>query len=262
MTLVSAEKEYADSPFNLIETPAHAQNMKIEPMDQFVEAASLMALAHNMIIRGLNSIYRQSLYVEPKDYKSFINYASCWYEVLEAHHKSEEQEFFPLVESHAGEQGLMDGSIEQHHAFLPPLEAYKSYLQSVTNNPQDFSGSHLNSLIDAFAPALMAHLTDEISSLLSLSRFGLERLPLASIWKPIAKRSGDGLSKTGALMFFFLNIDVEYEDGMWSNWPPIPRPVRAIMVRALGLQNKSWWRFASCRYDGKMKKLHVAESQN
>jgi hypothetical protein len=115
----------------------------------------------------------------------------------------------------------------------------------------------LNTLIDAFAPTLFTHLGDEISSLLELSRFGADKLPLADIWEPIARNSGNGLAKTGAFVFFLLNIDYEFEDGLWGHWPPIPVPIRAIMVRALGRMNRGWWRFASCGYNGKMKKLHI-----
>jgi hypothetical protein len=145
-------------------------------------------------------------------------------------------------------------------AFLPPLEAYKSYLTSISKTPQNFSGVHLNTLIDAFAPTLFDHLTEEISSLLSLSRFGDNKLPLASIWEPISRKSGSELAKTGPLVFFFLNVDLDYEDGMWCNWPPIPRPVRFVLFRVLAWKNKGWWRFASCGYDGKMKKLYAAKA--
>jgi hypothetical protein len=50
------------------------------------------------------------------------------------------------------------------------------------------------------------------------------KLPLADIWEPIARNSGNGLAKTGAYVFFLLNINYEFEDGS------IPVPIRAIMV--------------------------------
>lgn len=55
-----------------------------KPRDQFVEAASIMALIHNVITRGLNSIYKQAPHVAPEDYKDFIGYASCWYQIIES----------------------------------------------------------------------------------------------------------------------------------------------------------------------------------
>jgi hypothetical protein len=145
-------------------------------------------------------------------------------------------------------------------AFLPPLAAYKSYLTSTSKTPQKFSGVHLNTLIDAFAPTLFDHLTEEISSLVSLSRFGENKLPLNSIWEPISRKAGSEVAMTGPLVFFFLNVDLDYEDGMWRNWPPIPGPVRFVLFRVLAWKNKGWWRFASCGYDGKMKKLYAAKA--
>jgi hypothetical protein len=42
-----------------------------------------MALGHNMIVRGLNSIYLQAPLVKPEDHEDFIQYALCWYQVLD-----------------------------------------------------------------------------------------------------------------------------------------------------------------------------------
>ena len=150
-----------------------------------------------------------------------------------------------------------DFHFKYQDSFLPPLNTYKSYLTSISKDPRTFSGKHLNTLIDAFAPLLFAHLGEEIDTLLALSRFGADKLPLADIWEPIGRKSGSGLEKTGSFLFFFLSIDYEFEGGLWRNWPPIPVPVRAVMVRLLSWRHQGWWRFASCGYDGKMRKLYV-----
>ena len=52
--------------------------------DQYVEAASAMAVVHNIVIRGLNSIYVQAPNVVPGDYQAFIGYCLCWYEVIDS----------------------------------------------------------------------------------------------------------------------------------------------------------------------------------
>jgi hypothetical protein len=52
--------------------------------DQYVRGASIMALVHNSIIRGLNSIYLQAPHVGPKDYKDFIAYCYCWYQYIDS----------------------------------------------------------------------------------------------------------------------------------------------------------------------------------
>jgi hemerythrin-like domain-containing protein len=79
-----------------------------------------MALGHNAIIRGLNSIYLQAPNITPKDNTDFINYAKCWHEVLNGHHEMEETHLFPAIEAKTGEKGIMAGNVEQHRQF--PLQ--------------------------------------------------------------------------------------------------------------------------------------------
>jgi hemerythrin-like domain-containing protein len=76
-----------------------------------------MALSHNVIIRGLNSIYRQAPHVKPEDHADFIAYSKCWFEVLDAHHTSEETSLFPEIEAKTGEKGIMKKNVEQHRSF-------------------------------------------------------------------------------------------------------------------------------------------------
>lgn len=57
-----------------------------------------MANVHNMIIRGLNSIYLQAPHVKPGDVPSFMQYCIQWYLLLEVHHKGEETDFFVKIE--------------------------------------------------------------------------------------------------------------------------------------------------------------------
>ncbi len=73
-----------------------------------------MVLSHNVIIRGLNSIYRQAPNLKPEDHADFIAYAKCWAEVLDAHHTAEETSLFPQIEEKTGERGLMEANVEQH----------------------------------------------------------------------------------------------------------------------------------------------------
>jgi hypothetical protein len=171
-----------------------------------------MALGHNVLIRGLNSIYLQAPHISSEDAPDFICYAKCWHEVLHGHHEMEETVLFPAIEAKTGEKGIMDGNVEQHRissslqfntvfekrkyelmnfqdAFTPGLEAYKAYLDKCSADPSSFSGEELNGLIDAFAPKLFQHLRDEIPSLLSLSRFG-SKVPLQGMIAAEGRRSG------------------------------------------------------------------------
>ncbi|CZT05035.1 uncharacterized protein RAG0_11270 [Rhynchosporium agropyri] len=217
-----------------------------------------MALAHNVMIRGLNSIYLQAPHIEPTDNSSFISYCKCWVENLDEHHEMEEGVLFPEIEAETGEKGIMDGNIEQHHAFMPGLEAFKAYLSTSSFHPSTFSGTHLNNLIDTFARSLIVHLADEIPSLLELSKFG-QSLPLLRLINAEGAKSPLKLSKLGGVPFFAQNLDTEFEEGIWSAWP-MPVVVRWLIPRTVGRWNREWWRWASCDESGRLRELVGPES--
>jgi hemerythrin-like domain-containing protein len=124
--------------FKLIETPIYVKKMAVKslitaqgastntillaslqrPYDPYAEAASIMALGHNVIIRGLNSIYKQAPYIGPQDAEDFVAYAKCWHEVLDAHHSMEETTLFPEIEKKTGKKGIMDVNVQQHRTCL------------------------------------------------------------------------------------------------------------------------------------------------
>jgi hypothetical protein len=45
-----------------------------------------------------------------------------------------------------------------------------------------------------------------------------------------AQKSPLFISVTGGTPFFFRNLDVEFEDGLWREWPPVP----GVIVRIVG----------------------------
>jgi hypothetical protein len=54
-----------------------------------------MALLHNAVLRGYNTIYWQAPNVKPEDYAPFIGYTLAWCKFVVTHHDSEEAELFP-----------------------------------------------------------------------------------------------------------------------------------------------------------------------
>jgi hypothetical protein len=74
-----------------------------------------------------------------------------------------------------------------------------------------------------------------------------------------SKKSPLHLSMTGGVPFFFRNLDVEYEDGLWRGWPEIPGLVWWVMQRTFVAWNWKLWRFASCDETGKLKELAALE---
>lgn len=81
-------------------------------------------------------------------------------------------------------------------AFLPGLEAYKSYLDSCDADDGSFSGTHLTEIIDGFGSTLVAHLKDEIPTLLGLSKYG-SKLPLLDMTNLESQKSPMHISATG-----------------------------------------------------------------
>src|SRR5437667_11013154 len=109
-----------------------------------------MALVHNMMIRGLNSIYLQAPHIAPKDERSFCQYISQWYRLVDIHHSGEEAEFFPQIEKLTGEKGIMDVNLNQHHAFHDGLEAFVAHFRACLAGEVKYDGNKIIAMIDGF----------------------------------------------------------------------------------------------------------------
>ncbi|EXJ70489.1 uncharacterized protein A1O5_06558 [Cladophialophora psammophila CBS 110553] len=136
-----------------------------------------MALAHNGILRGLNSIYLQATHIPREDLAAicdFLTYCQCWGESMQHHHDAEEEVFFPSIEQISGVQGIMDRNIEQHRAFTPGFDLFQEYAR--TCPPQDYDGAKVRSLIEGFAESLSRHLREEIDTLRALDAYDSERV--------------------------------------------------------------------------------------
>ena len=182
---------YADHPFSLIPTPVFLANndAKVHNLDMpapsivpttnpllqpdmFDKLASEMCLVHNMLIRGLNSIYLQAPHIQPADMKPFANYVLGWCHGLHSHHDGEETMFFPAIEKMTGEPGVMDTNVEQHKRFHDGLEQLQAYAGDVVAGKEAYDGGRVVGIIDAFGPALIQHLNDEIPTILGLRQYG------------------------------------------------------------------------------------------
>jgi hemerythrin-like domain-containing protein len=136
-----------------------------------------MSLAHNGIIRGLNSIYLQAPHLPPQDAstaRDFLTYCQCWSESMHHHHDAEEKAFFPDIETLSGVKGLMEENVEQHRAFTPGFEAFETYCR--TCEPAEYDGQKLRDLVEGFAEPLVRHLRDEIETLRALDKYDSTRV--------------------------------------------------------------------------------------
>lgn len=159
-----------------------------------------MANVHNMILRGLNSIYLQAPKISlPTDIADLMLYIKAWADTVHAHHQLEETTLFPRLEALAKESGEADSPMEsnvaQHHAFEPKLEETVAYVQDVRDGKKEFDSKVLTELIDGFAPVLMQHLHDEIGTLIKLEKYDGAKVEEATMaMKAEGKKSVDVVS--------------------------------------------------------------------
>jgi hemerythrin-like domain-containing protein len=167
--------------------------------------ATQMALAHNGIIRGLNSIYLQATNIPREDLttvQDFLTYCQCWCESMHHHHDAEEQEFFPNIERISGVQGLMRRNVEQHQEFTPGFDLFQTYAQTCPVKEHD--GQKIKNLIEGFAEPLTRHLHDEIDTLRALDKYDSEAVRQA--YKRLEKilMDTDNVSSIGIMVILNL----------------------------------------------------------
>ncbi|KAG0641336.1 hypothetical protein HOY80DRAFT_743710 [Tuber brumale] len=252
MTIIGA-RQWADGPFQLITTPALEGDLK----DPFIQAATEMALIHNIIIRGMNSIYLQAPHVPVEDVQPFIGYCKAWSEFLHSHHKNEETILFPSIEKAAGVPGLMQPNVAQHQQFHDGLAKFDEYINAAV--PETFAGQKLIEILDTFARLLTQHLTDEIPTLTSLRKYGFEKVPITEIAELEAKHEFGTINKTTALAFMMTALDVTYEGGIHKNFPPAPAPVRWFLRNVCTLPCRAFWKFAPCSTSGRPRELYLGD---
>jgi hypothetical protein len=73
-----------------------------------------MAVVHNVILRGYNSIYKQAPLIHKRDVRDFLGYCAAWVEMVLGHHLSEETVLFPMLAEGAGVPDLMDTDKNEH----------------------------------------------------------------------------------------------------------------------------------------------------
>ncbi|SPO01922.1 uncharacterized protein DNG_04595 [Cephalotrichum gorgonifer] len=248
---------YADHPFQLCES-IRFRNGKAGDADQFDRAASEMSVVHNLVIRGLNAIYLQAPHIQPSDEKSFCTFITLWHVFIHHHHSEEEESFFPAVEKMAGEKGIMDVNVSQHHEFHDGLDSLAKYAADCVSGEDEYDGARVTRIIDGFGAVLVQHLAEELPCLRDLRRFGEEKM--ADLDK-LFEEQGDKVKTWLSLpdMAVILSMhDTQYEDGLWANWPPIPAPVKLLITHAVGPMARSQaLKFGPVDKSGKMRPLYA-----
>lgn len=161
--------------------------------------------------------------------------------------------YFPELEHASGNAGLMKANVEQHEAFHAPLDAFHQYLEELKKDPTSLDATKFISLIDAFAPALIVHLNDEIPTLLELGR-RFPNVPIKQLDEAHAKKILASVSKTFFIPLVFNCHDRAYEGGKFSDiFPPTPPMVGFLNKWVFSQWYKGAWRFSSSTNDMELK---------
>ncbi|KAF1848856.1 uncharacterized protein K460DRAFT_261730, partial [Cucurbitaria berberidis CBS 394.84] len=135
-------KPWANTPFELLPIPGTPGTQSCTNpgiMSVVIE----MANVHNMLLRGLNSIYLQAPKItQPTDIADLMLYIKAWADTVHIHHSHEELVLFPRLEELAKEarvaEGLMDPNVDQHHLFEPKLAETAAYVQEIMDGKNHF----------------------------------------------------------------------------------------------------------------------------
>lgn len=73
-----------------------------------------MALLHNSILRGYNSIYHQAPIVAGSDKADFVGYCLTWYKFVKSHHDDEEQTLFTKIEELLDDKTIFEETHKEH----------------------------------------------------------------------------------------------------------------------------------------------------
>ncbi|PKS08482.1 hypothetical protein jhhlp_004865 [Lomentospora prolificans] len=255
---------YADQPFGLLHTPTSKLPKDTEP-DLFHNLASDMVIVHNTLIRGLNSIILQTPYIKPEDEIAFCHYIVHWADFLDMHHRGEEDFFFPGLEKLSGDSGIMDTNVQQHDKFHAKLDDFSDYIKRCIAGTAKFDRNEILRRLNSFSHDLVAHLNDEIPTMLGLSKYGVERMqPIMEIIDKEVQANMGTMTLTGGVSWFLCSLDTEFEGGRWRNFPPgaITRVMFFICRYFFFWVHADWWKFAPCDKHGRLKPLYAVPKEH
>jgi hemerythrin-like domain-containing protein len=220
--------------------------------------------AHNVFIRGLNSIILQGPHVpgpgsefySPKDLKDFLHYVGAWERLLEHHHDAEERVLFPeLAKLSDAVKQLVEAPVEEHAAFHGSLVALHNYVEKCSQDLDCYRWEALNSLIKAFAPSLMDHLYSEPNMLLGLendcSSDSVEKCMAATEKAAINDTTLDFLYTTFPIVLG--TADKTYEGG--NTFPPLPWLMKFSLKWWFSRRNQGAWRFCPSDWESQPRPL-------
>ncbi|KAL1843827.1 hypothetical protein VTJ49DRAFT_7178 [Mycothermus thermophilus] len=257
MSSVAPSNPWADGPLKLITTP----QFQTKKTDIFTTGSTHMALLHNSILRGYNSIYHQAPLVADQDKADFVGYCLAWFKFVKSHHDDEEANLFTKIEDLLKDKTIFEETHKEHESFLSGLGEFEKYLSGL-RSPADFSGDELLRIMKSFQEPFEQHFHSEITTIAKFAdhpnapKQGTpEHDAAAATFKTWGKSTVTKAGVTDVVPFFLLNLDRTVEDGMWANWPPMPAPIKWGLINLAGAWHSGWWRFSSCDSSGQPQEL-------
>jgi hemerythrin-like domain-containing protein len=149
-----------------------------------------MAVAHNMFIRGLNSVYLQApLIHEPKDAADLFIFCKAWIIAIKHHHDVEEAALFTDLEKFTHDAKILARERDQHRQIHEGLSRFKQYITET--QPEAYRWKDFESVLESFSGVLKMHLTEEIEALLKLRDTEVTDEELKLAWKHTEEEAKD-----------------------------------------------------------------------
>jgi Hemerythrin HHE cation binding domain len=219
--------------------------------------ATDMCHVHNLIIRGMNSIYLQSPYVKtPSDIADLFFYTKTLIACINAHHDGEEKYLFPGLIAYTGNSNIMSVNQVQHAAFHAGLKQLDEYC--TLTPPAEYSDSTFGTTITSFATPLYQHLSEEISTILALK--DIPNKDLKVLWAKAEKHINDVGSFDEMFPLAFGCIDKGFEAGQ-HKFPPVPGVVNFVVKYWFARKHQSVWRFNPCDMWGTPRPLYFLQNE-
>jgi len=197
-----------------------------------------MALFHNTVIRGVNSIYAHATLIDEQRLEDFLFFIKAWSKVLSLHHKGEETIIFPEL------KGFIDveSSIDQHQAIHDCMHSVDEFVDSI-KGWSSYDGQKLQSILARYAPAVHEHLTDEISTLdFGKLKAHIEEEKL----KKIVHEDIQWVLETATPVVSLPLVIGCHDKGTNVFWPLLPPPVLEALP-GIKIVHKGAWDF--CPFD-------------
>jgi len=108
-----------------------------------------------------------------------------------------------------------------------------------------------------------AHMQAEVNTIVSLAghprTLKVGSAEVKATMATFDKREEGAIIKAGLtdIVPFLFNFDSEYEEGIWRDWPPIPGPVRWVILNVAKVMHPGRWKFASCDGGRRRKELYA-----